>query len=183
MNLGLRIVLCALACAALASVAAAQEARSETRLSGLMLGLSLGVGGMSCDGCASETALATELRLGYRFGERVAFGLTASGIESFSFEESASQVVNTASLTLWATPRLWVRGGVGVGRASNISGLVVTDQTDWGLGFMVAAGYEVHRVGHFAFDLSARYARASPEFGALNNVSGLVAVNFFSSKR
>lgn len=162
---------------ALAFMAMTREASAIER-KGFIFGIGAGGGSMGCDGCESTSGLAVELHVGGMLTEKVALVLDSSGVSRSEDGGTLSSVVAGPAVQFWASPRVWVKGGVGGGflQASYDN---VTVTSDAGLGFMGGVGVEVLQKKKFAIDLQVRFTTAKIEGDRYNNVFGLVGFNFY----
>lgn len=143
--------------------------------SGFLIGFSLGAGTLTCDDCDGLNGVAVDLHLGGMLTPNVALMFDGMGVgHSFDGGGSLIHVVDTVAAQVWVTPKLWLKGGLGIGRLS------VNDEdgdeiaaSETGTAAMVGIGYELTHGEHFALDLQLRgaiahYDEADLKMGSLN---------------
>ena len=78
----------------------------------------------------------------------------------------------------WVQDKLWVKAGIGSG-ASYVTGDGESESEDLGFGFLFGAGYEFVQKGNFTMDLQVRFTTSSKEGVRFNNLSAVVALNWW----
>lgn len=152
---------------------------------GLVLGFGIGLGSMSVDGeslecpsCEAEPpAFVGDLRIGYALSPRLALSFVVVGAAKTIEDSSVSGF--TASLgsgvvaaRYWATPRLWVEGGLGSSTLTLVyedrfeGGVEYEYQLERGATLLLGLGYELASSPRFALDLHARLVAAGFEDAA-----------------
>ena len=117
---------------------------------GFLIGFSLGYGAtFPCDTCADG---AGEFHLGAMASPKLAV-LAEVGIVGGDDRSHGGLLLATIGVQYWATERVWLKGGLGIGDALDDE---TARDSDRGWGAAAAVGYEVARKGRFAFDIQAR---------------------------
>lgn len=138
------------------------EARRVVR-EGLVFGFGAGLGSMiaDCDECRSTfEAFGLDAHIGWMLAPRLALVLDSWAMAHVEDFLVVYQHIATLGLTWWATPRLWVQGGLGYASAGyHWSGIFAEreDRTAFRPGFLVGIGYELHQTRHFTIDARLRY--------------------------
>lgn len=129
--------------------------------SGFLIGFSLGGGSFAlqdCDECETLSGLGLDIHLGGMITPRLALMFDGSGV-AHSLEDGGSvvHVIDTIAAQYWVTPRVWVKGGVGVGQLSvnDDTGARVAE-SETGTGVLLAGGVELLQTESFALDLQLR---------------------------
>lgn len=142
-----------------------------------MLGFSIGLGGMETEGGPVECANCEYSPIGVEFDGHVGgmlsnqFGLmlelqaNAETVEDYGYEGNASLVQSTAMIAgqYFVSPRLWLKGGLGVAHLSysyqdSYGG--IDQPVDDGAAVMAAVGYELLSSRTFGLDVQARVIMA-----------------------
>jgi hypothetical protein len=141
-----------------------------------MLGFSIGLGGMSVNGDDVECATCDYQPIGVeidahiggmlndRFGLMLELQANVETIEDNAYEtQSLTQGVAMIAGQYWLTPRLWIKGGIGLAHLSvdhedYYGG--VTEPVDDGAAIMGAIGYELYSSRTFGLDLQGRLISA-----------------------
>jgi hypothetical protein len=163
--------------ATLALMATARDASAIER-KGFIAGLGIGGGKITCDGCESLSGPAVGLHLGGMINEKLALVFDGSGVTKEEDGFTLTSVVAGAALQYWASPRVWVKGGVGAGQL-RVSGNNVSSTSDMGLGFLGGIGVEALQKKSFTIDLQVRFTTAKIEGERVTNVFALVGFNFY----
>jgi hypothetical protein len=141
-----------------------------------MFGFSIGLGGMSVDGQDVEcndcgySPIGIEFdghiggMLSDRFGLMLELQANAETIEDNAYQTS-SLVQGTAMIAgqYWVTPRLWLKGGIGLSHLSVDSEDYYggyTEGVDDGVALMAGVGYELYQSQRFGLDLQGRLISA-----------------------
>jgi hypothetical protein len=149
---------------------------------GFMAGFSIGAGSMvpDCDGCDSESGIAVDGHLGGMLSPRFALMWDGSVVAHTEDNLTLFSTVNAVAAQYWATPKVWIKGGLGFGRLS------ISDDTgdtlaesDTAASVLGAAGVEVMQSRTFALDISLRFAVTAYEDANLTNVALNVGFNWF----
>ena len=137
---------------------------------GLAFGGSAGLGGMNnqddtirCDGCGgAPVAVGASGYVGFYLGPRLAvlgdLSATSRPLDGF-YSDYLVQTQLTGNVRYWATPRLWVQGGLGF---SNLSESyedefgTVSDTVGAGGALVLAAGFDFLVGPGFAWDVNGR---------------------------
>lgn len=135
--------------------------------SGPFFGIGINAGEISCedDGCDDfPEAVGVELHLGQMLGDNVALVL-----DGWIMAHKSDEVLLGGTLTVknsiitmgpqwWLMPRLWIRGGVGLARASyEYDGIIgLEGETDTTLGITGVVGLELIASDHFGLDVQFR---------------------------
>jgi hypothetical protein len=132
---------------------------------GFTIGFSLGGGSFNCDTCADKDAFegfALDIHLGAMIGPRAAIMFDGWGVSHNLDGGSFTHVINTGALQFWVGPKVWLKGGIGIGRLSlsNDKGQTVAESEN-GAAVMFAGGFEVYQGQTFAMDLQLRGGAAS----------------------
>ncbi len=135
--------------------------------SGFLIGFSLGGGSFNCSDCSDEDALsgfAFDLHLGGMINPRMGLMFDGWGVSHSLEGGSIIHVIDTVALQVWVAPRIWIKGGLGIGQLSvdNDDGDTVA-RSERGLSLMAAGGVEIYQGTIFALDLQARLGVASYE--------------------
>jgi len=175
------LVLASLAALTLPSIAAAQSpgapppgygpapmppAVSTIERRGLTAGFGFGFGGMEsndgpieCIDCNDSVAGSFDGHIGVMLTPRFAVGLEVWGsgqaLDSAA-DASLVQVLVMGSAQWWATPRLWVKGGLGSAHLSMRFSDETRDELANGAAGMVAVGYELVHRPRFAMDVQLK---------------------------
>ena len=119
---------------------------------GLIVGGGVGGGSMSCDGCDSTSGIAAQFHIGGMLTEKVALVLDGSGITRDEDGGTLTSAVSAAAVQYFVSPRVWIKGGVGVGvLQASFDKLSVT--SDPGLGFMGGVGVDLLQKQKFTIEL------------------------------
>lgn len=161
---------------ALVAVAEPREASAVDR-KGFIAGLGVGGGKISCEGC-DMSGPAVGLHLGGMLKENVALVFDGSGVTKEEGGATFTSVVVGAALQYWASPRVWIKGGVGAGQLQ-FSGNGVTVNSDAGLGFLGGLGIEALQKKRFTIDLQVRLSTAKIEGHRVTNVFALIGFNLY----
>ena len=166
-----------LATLALAFMAVTRDASAIER-KGFIIGLGGGGGTMTCDGCAGTSGLAVQFHMGAMLTEKVALVGESAVVSREEEGVSLGSLVAGPAVQYWVSPRVWVKGGVGVGylQASIDKISVISDP---GLAFFGGLGVDLLQKQKFAIDLQARFTTASIEGERNNSFFGLVGFNFY----
>ncbi len=142
-----------------------------------MMGFSIGLGGMETDSgpveCLncdySPIGIEVDAHIGgmlsNQFGLMLELQINAETVEDYGYEGSASLVQGTAMIAgkYFATPRLWIKGGIGLAHLSYsyedaYGG--IEEPVDDGAAVMAAVGYELLSSRSFGIDLQGRVIMA-----------------------
>jgi hypothetical protein len=131
----------------------------------LLVGAALGGGTFSYYGCGKVCgdAWMGELHVGAMLREGLALEAEVwGGFHPYSdptFGAGRSSIgIWTLAFQIWATERLWLKTGLGVGNieaTTSKAGTALTDQR--AIAFMAAIGFELARSYRYAIDLQLRY--------------------------
>lgn len=142
-----------------------------------MAGFSVGIGGMEtssgpvqCVNCDySPIGIEVDGHIGgmlsNQFGLMLELQLNAETVEDHGYEGSASLVQSTAMIAgkYFVTPRLWLKGGIGLAHLSysyeDAYG-EFEEPVDDGAAVMAAVGYELLSTPSFGLDIQARVIMA-----------------------
>ena len=135
---------------------------ASTARRGWNVGFGLGGGEISCGGpgCDGVTeAGSLDLQLGHMIRPRLRAVFDVWGMAHREEDIDVSQTIATAGLQVWILNRLWLRGGIGLARASfdydgTLDGEEDDSQTVLGLGGGI--GFEILSRRTFALDLELR---------------------------
>jgi len=127
---------------------------------GLLIGFSLGGGSFGladCDTCESFDGVAADFHIGAMLTQRLGLMWDVSAVSEATDDLAVTHAISTAAAQFWVTPRVWIKGGIGVGQlsVSDNNGDVVAE-SEVGAGVMFAAGVEVLQSRNFALDLQLR---------------------------
>lgn len=159
---------------------------------GLYGGFGLALGNMTfdCDGCEDDQLESVGLHgdIGWRINPRVGISFDFYGMahpEDTAFGTlTLVHAVNTIALQYWATPQLWLKGGLGVAQMQlHYDDGGPPDTSDTVGGIMLGAGYEVLSTPSFSLDLSLRIASGFFEDGTATNAGVAFSVNWHSMLR
>ncbi|HRC58301.1 MAG TPA: hypothetical protein PKU97_20395 [Kofleriaceae bacterium] len=146
---------------------------------GLVWGIGLGLGGMSskdgpieCSSCSySPMAVEVDAHLGGMMSPRLALLFEIQGnvqpveeVGGGEGDKTLGQFAAMAAAQYWITPRLWLKGGIGVATLSynyNDSSGTQEEPIDDGGVFLLGAGYEILAGRDFALDVQGRYVVGS----------------------
>jgi Outer membrane protein beta-barrel domain len=145
---------------------------------GFIAGLGVGGGKITCDGCESLSGPAVEVHIGGMINEKVALMFDGSGVAKEEDGVTLSSVVGGLALQYWASPRVWVKGGVGGGQI-RVAGNGLDADSEMGLGFLGGLGVELLQKERFAIDLQLRFTTAKIEGERTTNVFAVVGFNFY----
>lgn len=148
---------------------------------GFLIGLGYGVGNMmfgetnQLDG----TGPSVEFHLGGMLSDRTALMFDDYGIvQSFSNGATLSAVLGTVSVQHWVGPRVWLKGGGGLGGLQVDSGNL-SISSDPGFGFLLGGGVEVIQRTKFVLDAQARLSSMWVDSEAVRNLAVVVGVNWY----
>jgi hypothetical protein len=160
----------------------------------LTLGASLGVGGMSseagtieCTNCeASQVAVGVAMHVGGMITPRLGLMLELQGNMQPVDEGggTSTTLVQSAALIAaqyFATPRLWLKAGVGAAQLSfsyDNGGGSESQEIDSGGAFLAGLGYEVMQTPRYSIDLQGRLLIGSYEGIGEQITAGHVGVGF-----
>ena len=120
-----------------------------------MFGFGLGFGTADCDNCGdSESGLAYDAHIGVFLNPRLALMFDLSGWYDSMNDVSLTLSSNTLAAQYWVLPQVWVKGGIGMARATISDSSFSSDES--GLGLTGGAGYEILQNGSFALDVGGR---------------------------
>ena len=158
----------------------------------MVMGAALGLGGMSvadravtCSNCAyNPAAVGVAAHIGGMLSNQLGLMFEAQGNYQTVEARADGNILLAQSTALiaaqyWASPRLWLKGGVGFAVLSTVQDS--TDaQTDLGAGgaALFAAGYELLATPTFAVDLQGRFLLASYDGLQARSQVGTVGVGF-----
>lgn len=128
---------------------AASAADAPAKREGFLIGFSLGFGAVyPCDTCAD---FGGDFHVGAMASRRLAIlaELSAVGGE----DHNDGLFLATIAAQYWPSERFWVKAGLGIGEPLEKE---FDEANDRRWGGIAAAGYEVARMGRFAFDLEVR---------------------------
>jgi len=149
---------------------------------GFIVGFSIGGGAMmvNCDGCDSQSGVAFDLHLGGMINPTLAIVWDGSGVAHTESNFTLVNAINTVALQYWATPQLWVKGGVGIGRlsVSDENGQTIA-QSDTAGAAMGAVGFEVMQGQSFALDLSLRVVPVFYDGDTVTNTALNIGFNWY----
>jgi hypothetical protein len=126
-----------------------------------------------CPDCYSSMGAGMDLQVGRMLSPRLALLLDTHGLAVGSSQVDAYgatanvlvQGVVAIAVQYWPVNRLWIKGGIGQGdvrgsatMASPTGGSVDVTETEAGLGFLAAAGFELYQGDPLGVSLHARYA-------------------------
>ena len=128
---------------------------------GFIIGFSLGGGAFSladCGDCDTLSGLGLDIHLGGMLTPRLALMFDGSGV-AHAIEGGGTivHVIDTAAAQYWITPRVWIKGGLGIGQLSvndDEGNRVAASET--GAGVLLAGGVELVQTRGFALDLQLR---------------------------
>lgn len=134
---------------------------------GWFVGGSLGFGTVSysSDSSSGETAAFFEARFGTMLGNRFALSIEYWS-DGHRIEDEPDVAVTENSLALaatyWATPRFWLRAGLG---AALLSAYFrgAAEQEFEGSSFLASGGYELWSHEKYSIDIAARFVSSSYE--------------------
>jgi hypothetical protein len=144
------------------TVAAADQLQEEDSRAGITIGIGAGLGHLECTGdmCDGVTeAGGLDAHIGLVFLPQFALMADVWGMAHYENRLTVSQSMVTVGPQVWLLPRVWLRAGVGVARASyNYDAEIVEfmDSTDWVPAAMAAAGVELIGGNDFVMDLQLR---------------------------
>jgi hypothetical protein len=161
----------------------------------LMYGFSLGFGGMSvgdkaveCSNCTyNPVAVHVSAHIGGMVNDQLGLMLDVQG-NAQTVEERGNgdtilnQTVAMFAAQYWVSPRLWIKGGIGVASLSlQDSASNAQQKVDEGAAVMGAVGYELLSNRGFSVDLQGRFIAGSYEGVDIRTSAGTVGVgiNFF----
>jgi hypothetical protein len=161
----------------------AGAALAEPQRSGFLIGFSLGTGEMQqadCEDCDPLDGVALDIHLGGMITPRLALMFDGSAVSHQLGDGALTQAVDTVALQYWVTPRLWIKGGVGVAQmsVSDEDGETV-EESETGRGALAAIGYELVQSRTFALDLQARVAAGEYSDVTITNGSVLLGFNWY----
>jgi hypothetical protein len=176
----------AIALAGVPATAAAQPAPghqpAEFQRDGFLIGFGLGGGAIvpDCNGCESLDGPGVEIHIGGMLTPQVGLMFdTSVVVASFDDGSSINHNVYALAVQYWASPRFWLKGGLGLGQlsADDSSGsrVLVSDQQ---LALLGALGYEVYQGRSFALDLSLRLGIVKYE-ATVTNVAFMLGFNWY----
>jgi hypothetical protein len=161
---------------------------------GLAFGFGFGIGGMSaeegdieCPSCDyNPLAGAFDFHIGGMLSPRLALLLEVQGSaqtidEDYYGTETLSQVALMGAAQFWLTPRLWLKGGLGVASLDTTYSDDYSDEganIDTGGAVLLAAGVELLQRRDFAIDLQGRVLVGSYEAIDDTITSGTIGVGF-----
>ena len=145
----------------------------QLRAGRLALGVGLGFGGMdgentsiSCPTCEYDPlSVGIDFHIGGMLSHRLALLFEIQGnaqtVEQHGFEgeKTLSQVALLGAAQFWLTPRIWLKGGLGVASLQNTYSDAYGDQDeqiDTGAAVLLGAGIELVQSQNFALDLQGR---------------------------
>jgi hypothetical protein len=144
------------------SAASAQIEDDADDRAGLTIGIGAGMGHLECSGdmCDGVTeAGGLDAHIGVVLAPQFAIMGELWGMAHAEDRLTVAQTMATVGPQVWVVPRLWLRAGIGVARASyNYDAEVVEfmDSTDWVPAAMAAAGVELISGRDFVMDLQLR---------------------------
>jgi hypothetical protein len=149
---------------------------------GFLVGFGVGGGAITADNCGTcGGAGGLEFHLGGMLTPRLALMFELWGLaHPLGDGYSLTNSIYTGSLQFWATPVLWLKGGIGGGTiriSDNYNGLSYEPES--ALAVSGAVGYEVLHSYNFALDLQFRLAHAAYEGGGANNIAFMVGFNWY----
>lgn len=162
----------------------------------LALGFSIGLGGMSSNaqgdiGCGTcnynPVAVEVDGHVGGMLSPRFALLLEFQGNVQTVDDNGQGGTVTLSQGTamvagqFWVTPKLWLKGGIGVAHLSydyNDPYQTQEQPIDNGGAIMGAAGYEVYSTPQFALDLQARIIEGSYKGIDDQITSGTIGLGF-----
>jgi hypothetical protein len=152
--------------------------------SGFIIGVSLGAGSMGCSDCEDSDSLdgvALEIHLGGMVSPNVALMFDGSGVaHSFEGGGTLTHVVDTFAAQVWASDRLWFKGGIGIGQLSVSDGNSSSRlRSDTRIAGMLALGVELFQARSSALDLQLRGAATSFSDGTMTNGSILIGYSWY----
>jgi hypothetical protein len=120
-----------------------------------------------------------------RMGLMVLFAGAARQYQDYNgYDESTLGQVNLGiALQYWASPKLWLKGGLVSSHLSVDENGEVINEAEGG-GILAAIGYEFYRTGRFIMDgqlrvLNASHDRDGYEVSKTNTVGLLVGLNWY----
>ncbi len=151
---------------------------------GFIIGFSLGGGSFSsaeCNNCDSLSGVGLDIHLGGMLTPRLALMFDGSGVAHTEENGSVIHIIDTVAAQYWVTPRVWLKGGLGIGRLS------VNDRdgneiaaSETGTGALFAAGVELVQSRTFALDLQLRASAVSYDnVDTISMTSLTVGVNWY----
>lgn len=143
---------------ALASSAHAQRGPAAEGFAGhqgFMIGFGLGLSIATCGDCEdTESSLGFDFNIGGFLNPRLALMYDIGAWFDSEDGASLSLSTHTVAAQYWATPQLWLKGGLGFSQVRfDFEG---GDESEAGLGITLAMGFEVLKQRNFALDLSGR---------------------------
>lgn len=143
---------------------------------GLTFELNLGIGSMivsSDTDSKSETSLAgLSLGIGGFVNKQLAVTARIAGGTYTDDAGRLTQAFFGPAVQYWATPNVWLGGGIGLGvLAIDVNGAGSDSNTD--LGFDVRAGYTFNPGTKHSFNISAEFTRSQADNGAVSVVGVL----------
>lgn len=159
---------------------------------GLYGGFGLALGNLSYDydGADEDQHRAAGVHgdIGWRINPRV--GISLDGFVMFYPEEDyygdtvILHVVNTIALQYWATPQLWLKGGLGLAQLQRSYGDGgPNDVSETVGGLLLGAGYEVLSTPGFSMDLGLRIGTGFYDGANVTNAAVTFSVNWHSMLR
>ncbi len=162
----------------------------HNRAGGLAIGGSVGIGYMNdngksvdCSTCDINPATGElDLHIGPMINARTAILFEMQfNVQQIAYDPTQdvtlSQSLFMGAVQWWATPQLWLKGGIGVGHLDvndNINGTYAV--ADTGLGLMGGAGFEILSARNFALDLQLRIAHGQYTGSGDSITSGTVGI-------
>ncbi|RMH38493.1 MAG: hypothetical protein D6689_19480 [Deltaproteobacteria bacterium] len=156
---------------------------------GLLIGFGLGGGNISAE-CATEArdlcdevleSGSLDFHVGAMLAPRLGVMLDVWPMVYREDRLTITHVITTAAVRFWATPRLWLQGGVGSAYARfKYDGILIDEdvQTDTVAGAMAAIGVEVVRRPRFGIDVQLRGGTGFYEEDEVKGKSAAFQVGF-----
>lgn len=160
---------------------------------GLMIGFGLGGGELSCEDVSTSgsgpcdgvtEAGSIDAHLGIMLSPRLAIMGDIWAMGHTEDQLTVSQTITTAAAQLWLTPRLWIKGGIGVAHARfNYDGVIVEveSSSETVPAGMLAVGYELMHRPRFALDVQLKGGTGIYDEGdtQAHNAALSVGLNWF----
>lgn len=187
------VILFAILC--VLNLSAFAQSNNETIRKGVVFGFSAGIANSNLifpTKTQNNTNLALNWKIGYMLNPKVAL-LMNGAVSIYEYDLSDRKRLRDfggvfASAQYFATNKLWVLGGVGIGTDAPAFYDLKPENTVetkyyTGLGLVSSVGYEIYRKNNFALDLQARinYSTVNLPIGKTNGFTTalLVGINFY----
>lgn len=171
------------------------QTKNETKRKGLVFGTSIGIANSNLNFPTknqNNTNLALNWKVGYMLNPKLAI-LINGAVSIYEYDLTDRKRLRDfggvfASAQYFATDKIWVLGGIGIGTDAPVFYDLKPENTVEtkyysGLGLVSTVGYEFYRKKNFALDLQARinYSSVNLPIGKTNGFTTalLLGINFY----